>query len=138
MANILSATVFTTKDEHGNPHTEGWLTLEFGEAYQGPNGGIAFDLSRFKRIDYIQTAPISGCVLRAILSSATPASGAFWNSGALVQVIPQVPDYNTPQSTRFQIWAPLNAISGFGVTELTSAPAAAVSGIRFTARVIGQ
>lgn len=137
MANILSATIFGTKDIHGNPHTEGWFTLEFGEVYE--LAGIAFNLGQyFKRIDYIITQPISGSELRALLSGAVPASGGFWNSGAQVLVRPRVQDYGTPASTRFEIWAPLNAISGFGVVALTSAPAAAVSGIRFAARVIGQ
>lgn len=133
---VLSATVYTTRDQAGNPRTEAWLTIEFTGNYV--QLGQSFDLSPyFKRIDYIQTQPVSGCELRAVLSGAQPASGAFWNSGEQVLIKPVVDDFATPASTRFQIWGTPSALSGFGIREIVSGPAAAISGIRFAARVLG-
>ena len=134
---VTSTLVYTLVDEAGNPRTEGWFTIDFTGNYEGPDGGQSFDLSPyFRRIEQILTQPVSGTVLRALLSSATPASGAFWISGARVNVVPRIDDYSTPASTRFQIWADVPA-SGFGTREITSAPASVISGIRFVARVIG-
>lgn len=133
---VLSATVYTTRDQAGTPRTEAWLTLEFTGNYV--QGGQAFDLSPyFKRLDYVVAQPVSGCELRSLLSGAQPASGAFWNSGARVDVMPVVDDYANPVSARFQIWGTPSALSGFGIREIVSGVAAAISGIRFTARVLG-
>lgn len=138
---VVSATVYTTRDHAGNPRTEAWLTIEFTGGYV--QQGNAFDLSPyFKRLDYIFTSPMSGGVLRALLSGgAAAASGAIWNSGSQVQVIATVDDFATPASARFQIWATVQPTSGQasfpGITEIASGPAAAISGIRFAARALG-
>lgn len=141
---VLSATVYTLKDQAGNPRTEAWFTLEFTGAYQGDGGyagGQSFDLSPyFKRIDYVQTAPMSGSTLRDVVSGGTRVFG----SGSHVLTVPVVEDFATPTSARFQLWGqgvpflsgPAGA-SGYGVTQLVSGPAAAISGIRFAARVLG-
>ena len=133
---VLSATVYTTRDHAGNPRTEAWLTIEFTGNYV--QGGQSFDLSPyFKRLDYVHTQPVSGCELRSLLSGAQPASGAFWNSGERVVISPVVDDYATPASARFQIWGTPSALSGFGIREIISGVAAAISVIRFTARALG-
>ena len=137
---VLSATVYTTRDHAGNPRTEAWLTLEFTGNYEVL--GQAFDLSPyFKRLDYIITAPMSGGVLRAVLSGGGTTgigSGVFWNSGASLAVRPVVDDYATPASARFQLLGQVTGLaSGYSDMVLASGPAAAISGIRFAARVIG-
>lgn len=133
---VVSALQYTLLDEAGNPRTEGWFVLDFTANY--PQGGQAFDLSPyFRQIEHILTQPISGSELRAVLSGATPASGAFWNSGEAVLIRPVPQDFNTPASSRFQIWANPIALSGFGNREIVSAPATVVSGLRFLARALG-
>ena len=137
---VLSATVYTTRDHAGNPRTEAWLTLEFTGGYEVL--GQSFDLSPyFKRLDYIQTMPMSGTVLRALLSGGGTTgigSGVFWNSGESLRVRPVVDDYATPASARFQLLGFVTGpSSGFGEMVLASGPAAAISGIRFAARAIG-
>lgn len=137
---VLSATVYTTRDHAGNPRTEAWLTLEFTGGYEVL--GQSFDLSPyFRRIDYIQPMPVSGGVLRAVVSGGGTTgigSGVFWNSGDPVIVRPVVDDYATPASARFQLLGRVVGLaSGYGDMVLASSPAAAISGIRFAARVLG-
>ena len=144
MSKIVSSTVYITVDQAGNPRTEAWLTCEFGEAYQGDGGyagGISFNLSPyFRRIEYIQTQPVSGSTLRDVVSGGTRE----FRSGQHVVAVPVMTDFGTPASSRFQLWgqslpfisgSPMT--SGFGLTQLVSGPTEAISGIRFVARAIG-
>lgn len=134
---VVSSVVYSTRDRAGNPRTEAWLTLEFTGAYQGDGaygGGQSFDLSPyFKRIDYIVTAPMSGSTLRDLVSGASRQ----FLSGNHVQAVPVVEDFATPASARFQLWGHSVASSFLGFAQLASGAAAAISGIRFGARVMG-
>lgn len=142
---VVSTYLYTVRDEAGNPRTEAWFTLEMTGAYQGDGGyagGQAFDLSPYlRRIEHIQAMPVSGCSLRDIVSG--PGNSIF-RSGERVLPTPVLEDYGTPASARFQLIGrptpflsgPAGA-SGYGLVQLASGLAAAISGIRFVARVLG-
>lgn len=128
---VVSALVFAKKDEAGNPRTEGWLTLEFTGTLVG--GGQAFDLSPYYRsLTHVAPYAMSGGELRA------PYSGEFdiAASGSKVWAQPVVTDYATPASARFQLLV-ASVVSGRGVQQITSGAAAAISGVRFGAQVLG-
>lgn len=130
---LISALTYTILDSAGNPRTESWMTLEFSGAYA--TGGQSLDLSsRFRRIEHIETFPMSGGELRAPVSAAATFHAA---SGAQVTVTPVVADYGTPASSRFLIGAPsmLSGVANF--LDILSGLAGSISGIRFGARVIG-
>lgn len=141
MATVLSALVYTLLDQAGNPRTEAWLTLQYGEEYA--NGGVSFDLSPyFRRIDHIATFPMSGGTTRSEILPAVATQSVA--SGTRVTPIPRFEDYGTPVSARFELAALHRGLtsgiwSGAVSVErpLVSGPAAAISGIRFGARAIG-
>lgn len=130
---LVSALTYTVLDQAGNPRTESWMVLEFSGAYA--TGGQAIDLSSvFRRIEHVETFPLSGGDLRAAVSAAATV---HIMSGAMVTVTPVVADYGAPVSARFLIGADI-ALSGVAaVRDILSGLAAAISGIRFGARVIG-
>lgn len=130
---LVSALTYTVLDHVGNPRTESWMTLEFSGAYA--TGGQSIDLSSvFRRIEHIQTFPMSGGELRAPVSAAATFHAA---SGTQVTVTPVIADYGTPTSARFLIGAP-TILSGVGqLQDILSGLAGSISGIRFGARVIG-
>jgi hypothetical protein len=143
MATVVSAYTYTIVDQMGNPRTEAWLTLEYGESYVV--GGVAFDLSPyFRRLEHVVTEWMSGGTLRAPASGYGILSGQAFQSGTHVKAVPVFEDYSTPASARFQLHGVIggnNPISGVyftGIREVGSgALAAAVSGVRFLARAIG-
>lgn len=141
---VTSTLIFTRVDEAGTPRTEAWLTLDFSGSYAGDGGyagGQAFDLSPyFRRIEHMELQPLSGATLRDVVSGGTRE----FRSGQHVLFVPVVEDYPNPVSARIQLWGhPLPfisgspATSGFGITQLVSGPAAAISGIRCLAKVLG-
>lgn len=144
---VVSALVRTFLDQVGNRFTEGWITLELTGAYTV--GGQAFDLSPYyRRIEHINAELMSGGQLRAPASGAGVYSGVAFQSGSWVQPMPVFEDYGTPASTRFQLLgvpASIIATSGQRQTDAvggyqeigSGALAAAVSGVRFLAKVLG-
>lgn len=128
---IISALVYTVVDHMGTPRTVGWLTLEFTGTLVG--GGQAFDLSPYYRsLDRVVPYPMSGGELRA------PYSGEvdIMASGSKVFAQPVITDYATPASARIQLYG-VSTVSGRGMQQITSGAAAAISGVRFGAQVLG-
>ena len=60
MGTVVSAVVYTVKDNMGNPFTQGWFTVEFRDTGYTP-GGEVFDYSAYiRRIEMLVANPISG------------------------------------------------------------------------------
>lgn len=60
MSTVVSSLIFTRKDIAGNPHVEGYFLVEFRDARYTP-GGESVDLSAYmRRIEFVQTQPVSG------------------------------------------------------------------------------
>ena len=144
MANILSALTYTLIDQAGNPRTEAWFTCEFGEAYAV--GGVGFDLSPYlKRIEHAQTEWISGGNTRAPASGYGVLSGLTVHSGSMVKAVPVFGDYAAGvSSARFMLHGSYTQDFISGIANLSKleeigsgALAAAISGVRFLARVLG-
>lgn len=128
---VISATVYTLTDEAGTPRTEAWLVMEFTGTLVG--GGQSFDLSPYLRnIQHAMPFPMSGGELRAPYSGEVDIVA----SGSKVFAQPVVTDYATPASARFQLLG-FSTVSGRGIQQITSGAAAAISGVRFGARVMG-
>ena len=128
---VVSALIYTQKDEAGNPRTVGYLTLEFTGTLVG--GGQAFDLSPYYRsLAHVVPFPMSGGELRAPYSGEVDIVA----SGSKVLAQPVVTDFATPASARFQLLA-ASTVSGRGMQQITSGAAAAISGVRFGAQVLG-
>jgi hypothetical protein len=114
MGAVISATVFTLKDELGVRRTEGIFLWEFQEGYVA--GGIEVNLSAyFRRLESM---------------SAEPSSGA-----GIEQVVPNQADIpnTTAASVRLQIVR--QGGSGVALSEIVSG--IAVSGTRARLRVLG-
>ena len=128
---VVSATIYRVCDDSGNPRTVGWITMEYTGTLVG--GGQAFDLSPYYRlIEQVSPYPMSGGELRAPYSGEVDIVA----SGSKVFAQPVATDYATPASARFQLLA-MSTVSGRGVQQITSGAAAAISGVRFGAQVLG-